>query len=46
MAIVKYTFVNGQYPSGITDHGYWRHPVDKTLIGMGNAGGTDAAYKT
>jgi len=45
MAIVKYTFKNGQYPSGITDHGHWKHPVDKTLIGIGNAGGTDAAYK-
>ena len=46
MAIVKYTFKNGQFPSGITDHGYWRHPVDKTLIGIGNAGGSDSEYKT
>ena len=46
MAIVKYTFKNGQFPSGITDHGYFKHPGDKTLIGIGNAGGTDAAYKT
>ena len=46
MAIVKYTFVNGQYPSGITDHGYWKHPVNKTLIGIGDASGTDSANKT
>jgi len=46
MAIVKYTFKNGQYPSGITDHGHFRHPVDKTLIGIGDASGTDSAYKT
>tara|TARA_R100000808_G_scaffold4362_3_gene14467 strand:+ start:2944 stop:3252 length:309 start_codon:yes stop_codon:yes gene_type:complete len=46
MAIVKYTFKNGQFPSGITDHGYFKHPVDKTLIGIGDAGGTDSAYKT
>ena len=46
MAIVKYTFKNGQFPSGITDHGYFKHPVDKTLIGIGNAGGADSAYKT
>ena len=46
MAIVKYTFKNGQFPSGITDHGYFKHPGDKTLIGVGNAGGTDSAYKT
>ena len=46
MAIVKYTFKNGQFPSGITDHGHFRHPVDKTLIGIGDASGTDTAYKT
>ena len=46
MAIVKYTFKNGQFPSGITDHGYFKHPVDKTLIGIGDASGTDSAYKT
>ena len=46
MAIVKYTFKNGQFPSGITDHGYWKHPVNKTLIGIGNAGGSDSEYKT
>jgi hypothetical protein len=46
MAIVRYTFVNGQYPSGITDHGYFRHPVNKTLIGIGDASGTDSANKT
>jgi hypothetical protein len=46
MAIVKYTFKNGQFPSGITDHGYFKHPVDKTLIGVGDASGTDSEYKT
>ena len=46
MAIVKYTFKNGQFPSGITDHGYFKHPVDKTLVGIGDASGTDSAYKT
>ena len=46
MAIVKYTFKNGQFPSGITDHGYFKHPGDKTLIGVGDASGTDSAYKT
>ena len=46
MAIVRYTFKNGQFPSGITDHGYWKHPVNKTLIGIGNAGGSDSEYKT
>ena len=46
MAIVRYTFVNGRYPSGITDHGHFKHPVNKTLIGIGNASGTDSANKT
>ena len=46
MAIVKYTFKNGQYPSGITDHGHFKHPVDKTLIGIGDAGRIDSEYKT
>ena len=46
MAIVKYTLVNGQYPSGITDHGHFKDPVNKTFIGIGDASGTDSANKT
>ena len=36
MAIIKYTLVNGQTPSGITDRGYWQHPTDETFIGIGS----------
>ena len=41
MAIIKYTLVNGQTPSGITDRGYWQHPRDETVIGIGSGVGTD-----
>ena len=42
MAIIKYTHVNGKKPtSGLTSAGYWRHPVDKTYIGIGSGVGTE-----
>ena len=41
MAIIKYTHVNGKKPSGLTSGGYWRHPVDKTYIGVGSGIGTE-----
>ena len=41
MAIIKYTLVSGRKPSGITQGGYWRHPVDKTYIGIGSGVGTE-----
>ena len=41
MAIIKYTLVNGQTPSGITDRGYWQHPTDETFIGIGSGVGTE-----
>ena len=41
MAIIKYTLVNGQTPSGITDRGYWHNPTDETFIGIGSGVGTE-----
>ena len=41
MAIIKYTLVNGQTPSGITDRGYWQHPTAETFIGIGSGVGTE-----
>ena len=46
MAIVKYTLVNGQFPAGITDHGFFKHHTDKTYVGIGDATGTDSDSKT
>ena len=41
MAIIKYTLVNGQRPSGITSGSAWRHPNDETYIGIGSGVGTE-----
>jgi len=41
MAIIKYTLVNGQRPSGITSGGVWHHPNDDTYIGIGSGVGTE-----
>ena len=41
MAIIKYSYVNGIKPEGITSAGYWYHPVDRTYIGIGSGGGTE-----
>ena len=40
MAIIKYTLVNGQRPSGITSGSAWGHPNDETYIGIGSGVGT------
>ena len=41
MPIIKYTLVNGQAPSGITDGGWFRNRADNTLIGIGSGVGTE-----
>ena len=41
MAIIKYSYVNGIKPEGITSAGYWYHPVDRTYIGIGSGVGTE-----
>ena len=41
MAIIKYTLVNGQTPSGISSGGVWQHPNDNTYIGIGSGIGTE-----
>ena len=41
MAIIKYSYVNGIKPEGITSAGYWFHPVDRTYIGIGSGVGTE-----
>ncbi len=41
MAIIKYSFVNGQVPSEITDRGHYHHLVDDTWIGVGSGVGTE-----
>ena len=41
MAIIKYSYVNGIKPEGITSAGYWFHPVDRTYIGIGAGVGTE-----
>ena len=41
MAIIKYTYVNGIKPEGITSAGYWVNPVGRTYIGIGSGVGTE-----
>ena len=41
MAIIKYTLVNGQTPSGITDGGWFLNSADNTLIGIGSGVGIE-----
>ena len=41
MAIIKYTYVNGIKPEGITSAGYWFNPVGRTYIGIGSGVGTE-----
>ncbi len=41
MAIIKYTLVDGRVPSGLSSHGDFRNPVDKTYIGIGSGVGTE-----
>ena len=41
MPIIKYTLVNGQTPSGITDGGWFLNSADNTLIGIGSGVGTE-----
>jgi len=41
MAIIKYTYVNGIKPEGITSAGYWFQPVGRTYIGIGSGVGTE-----
>ena len=41
MAIIRYSFVNGQVPSEITDSGHYHHLVDDTWIGVGSGVGTE-----
>ena len=41
MAIIKYTLVNGQTPSGLSSRGDWRNPVEDTFIGVGSGLGTE-----
>tara|TARA_R100000655_G_scaffold106433_1_gene155760 strand:- start:1154 stop:1453 length:300 start_codon:yes stop_codon:yes gene_type:complete len=41
MAIIKYSYVNGIKPEGITSAGYWYNPVDRTYIGIGSGVGTE-----
>tara|TARA_Y100001951_G_scaffold95834_1_gene93739 strand:- start:128 stop:421 length:294 start_codon:yes stop_codon:yes gene_type:complete len=41
MAIIKYTLVNGQTPSGLSSRGDWHSPVEETYIGVGSGLGTE-----
>ena len=41
MAIIKYSYVNGIKPEGITSAGYWYQPVGRTYIGIGSGVGTE-----
>ena len=41
MAIIKYTLVNGQAPSGLSSSGDFHSPVDETYIGVGSGVGTE-----
>tara|TARA_Y100000296_G_scaffold40763_1_gene47055 strand:+ start:228 stop:536 length:309 start_codon:yes stop_codon:yes gene_type:complete len=41
MAIIKYTLVNGQVPSGLSVKGQWHNPEDGTYIGIGSGVGTE-----
>ena len=41
MRIIKYTLVNGQTPSGITDGGWFLNSADNTLIGIGSGVGIE-----
>ena len=36
MAIIRYTLVDGQHPSGLSVKNQWRNPVDGTYIGIGS----------
>jgi|TARA_R110002020_G_scaffold270306_2_gene485619 ribose 5-phosphate isomerase len=41
MAIIRYTLVDGQHPSGLSVKNQWRNPVDGTFIGIGSGVGTE-----
>ncbi len=41
MAIIKYSLVNGQHPSGLSSRGDWHHPNEDTFIGVGSGLGTE-----
>ena len=41
MAIIKYTYVNGIKPEGISSAVYWFNPVGRTYIGIGSGVGTE-----